>query len=219
MLKKRRLSQAESLELYHALFTDIKNDPNITRIMMANGFSKAQMEKGKTLYVKVKNAFDLKRKNEDASLGAYNKFLALKNALKKSYMLHRKKAKVVFRKERELQIRLGLTGSLANTYHNWLETVKRFYTEALADKEIQKQLSRLNISVADLRYGMTALLQLEERRSEYLKKEAESQDATKIKIRALAFINEWMREFYAVGKIALESRPQVLELLRKFVRS
>lgn len=54
---------------------------------------------------------------------------------------------------------------------------------------------------------------------EYLLKKGESQDATKLKDSAFGEIDDWMSEFYAVAKIALEDNPQLLESLGKFVRS
>ena len=60
---------------------------------------------------------------------------------------------------------------------------------------------------------------LEAARAEYLREKGESQDSTKIKDAAFAKIDDWMSEFYAVAKIALEDNPQLLESLGKLVRS
>ena len=52
-----------------------------------------------------------------------------------------------------------------------------------------------------------------------MKEKGESQDATKLKDTAFGELDDWMRDFYAVAKIALEDNPQLLESLGKFVRS
>ncbi|MDA3893901.1 MAG: hypothetical protein PF517_19755 [Salinivirgaceae bacterium] len=49
---------------------------------------------------------------------------------------------------------------------------------------------------------------MENLRTEYLKEIGESQEATKAKDNAFAKIDDWMSEFYAVAKIALEDKPQ-----------
>ncbi len=54
---------------------------------------------------------------------------------------------------------------------------------------------------------------------EYLREVGESQDATKQKDAAFAEIDDWMRDFYAVARIALEDHPQLLETLGILVRS
>ncbi len=56
-------------------------------------------------------------------------------------------------------------------------------------------------------------------RAVYLKEKGESQDATKIKDAAIAKLDDWMSEFYAVAKIGLEDNPQLLEVLGKTVRA
>lgn len=60
---------------------------------------------------------------------------------------------------------------------------------------------------------------LEAARADYLRGKGESQDSTKIKDAAFVKIDDWMSEFYAVAKIALEDNPQLLESLGKLVRS
>ncbi|MFZ2284028.1 MAG: hypothetical protein WAV86_09145, partial [Lutibacter sp.] len=56
-------------------------------------------------------------------------------------------------------------------------------------------------------------------RTEYLREKGESQDSTMSKDKAFREIDDWMSEFYAVAKIALEEKPQLLESLGKFVIS
>lgn len=63
------------------------------------------------------------------------------------------------------------------------------------------------------------LRKLEKSRAEYLREKEGSQDSTKIKDAALAKMDDWMSEFYAVAKIALEDNPKLLEVLGIFVRS
>lgn len=56
-------------------------------------------------------------------------------------------------------------------------------------------------------------------RREYLREKGESKEATKVKDAAFDKMDDWMRDFYAVSKIALEDHPQLLESLGKLVRS
>ena len=61
--------------------------------------------------------------------------------------------------------------------------------------------------------------ELETARAVYLRELGESQEATRTKDAAFAKIDDWMGEFYAVAKIALEEKPQLLEALGKSVKS
>ena len=46
-----------------------------------------------------------------------------------------------------------------------------------------------------------------------------AQEATKKKDAAFAKMDNWMSEFYAFARIALEDQPQLLEALGKVVKS
>ena len=66
---------------------------------------------------------------------------------------------------------------------------------------------------------ITEINAIETTRTLYLKEVGESQEATKTKDKALAELEEWMSDFYAVAKIAMEDQPQLLETLGLLVRS
>lgn len=63
------------------------------------------------------------------------------------------------------------------------------------------------------------LSEVEEARKIYVREQGESQDATHQKNLVFDQLEDWMREFYAVAKIALEDRPQLAEFLGKLVRN
>ena len=108
---------------------------------------------------------------------------------------------------------------MPRAYVKWLETVKKFYSVAGKDNQIQTKLLRLKINTENITAANTMIGELETARAEYLREKGESQDATKAKDAAFEKMDDWMSEFYAVAKIALEDSPQLLESLGKFVRS
>ena len=55
-------------------------------------------------------------------------------------------------------------------------------------------------------------------RARYLKEKGESEAATEEKDIALATMEKWMNKFYAVAKIAMEDKPQLLEALGIIVK-
>ena len=150
---------------------------------------------------------------------AYNDFSSKRELLEDTFTLHRKKAKVVFRKDALTADKLAISGAMPRNYIKWLEAARKFYSVASADTAIQGKLARLQVTADDLVAANTMISDLEAARSEYLKEKGESQDATKAKDAAFAKIDDWMSEFYAVAKIDLEDNPQLLEALGKTVRS
>ena len=219
MATKRTLSEAEVLEQYRVSFENVEKQSEIATIMAEFGYDETLLTEGKTLLTKTRAAFDFNKKEDDETSEAYKNFTTLKENLATTYTLHRKKAKVIFRKESTTLNKLSLSGSLPTAYIKWLETVKKFYAVASADSDIQWKLVRLKITTEELNGTIELITNLELARAEYLREKGESQDATKQKDKAFGEIDDWMSEFYAVAKIALEDNPQLLESLGKFVRS
>jgi hypothetical protein len=219
MATKRTLSEAETLEQYRVALENAESQSEIATIMAEFGYDETLIAEGKTLFTHTREAYDLNKKEDDETSESYKNFTTLKENLAKTYTLHRKKGKIIFRKDTITKNKLSLTGSLPTSYIKWLETVKKFYTVASSDTEIQNKLVRLKITTEELNGTIQLISNLELARSEYLREKGESQDATKLKDKAFGEIDDWMSEFYAVAKIALEDNPQLLESLGKFVKS
>ena len=219
MATKRTLSEAEVLEQYRVSFENVESQTEIATIMAEFGYDETLLTEGKTLLTKTRQAFDFNKKEDDETSEAYKNFTELKENLAKTYTLHRKKGKVIFRKEPTTLNKLALTGSLPTAYIKWLETVKKFYTVAAADSDIQSKLVRLKITTEELNGTIELITNLELARAEYLREKGESQDATKLKDSAFGEIDDWMSEFYAVAKIALEDNPQLLEALGLVIKN
>ncbi|WNW01856.1 hypothetical protein RRF68_00140 [Tenacibaculum sp. HL-MS23] len=219
MGKKRTLTEAETLEQYRVAFENVEKQTEIATTMAEFGYEEALLNEGKTLLTNAREAYDANKTEDDETTIAYNNFSTIKGQLETEYSLHRKKGKVVFRKDENLLTKLGLTGSLPTIYIKWLETVKKFYAVAAGNTEIETALARLKVTPTELQETRTLITVLETARADYLKEKGESQDATKLKDAAVGAISDWMSEFYAIAKIALDDNPQLLESLGKFVRS
>jgi hypothetical protein len=183
------------------------------------GYDTESIAQGKTLLDETRTAYDTNKTEDDETAESYQKWSELKDSLADRYALDRKKAKVVFRNDELTKEKLGVTGILPQAYVKWLETTKKFYSVALSDNDIQTKLGRLKITADYLTETNTMVTDLEAARADYLREVGESQDATKIKDAAFVKMDDWMSEFYAVAKIALEDNPQLLESLGKLVRS
>ena len=216
---KKNQTEAEALEQYRVSFENVEKQTEIATIMAEFGYDETLLTEGKTLLTKTREIYDYNKKEDDEKSAAYKNFTEIKENLAKTYGMHRKKAKVIFRKEPTTLSKLALTGSLPTAYIKWLETVKKFYTVASKNKDIQDKLIRLKITIEEINETIQLISDLELARAEYLREKGESQDATKLKDKAFGEIDDWMSEFYAVAKIALEDNPQLLESLGKFVRS
>ena len=219
MASNLKSTEAGTLELYRVALENVQEQPEIASVMADLGYDSALITEGKQLLEQTRNIFDFNKTEDDETSVAYADFSNRKKDLETIYSLHRKKAKVVFRKDPVTLKQLALDGSLQKSYVKWIETVKKFYTVAATNTEIQGKLARLKVTPEDITATNTKVTELEKARAEYLREKGESQDATKAKDAAFAKIDDWMSEFYAVAKIGLEEKPQLLEALGKIVKS
>lgn len=212
------LSNLEALELYRVALENTENQSEIAKVMSEFGYGKQALSEGKALLLETRHAFDGKKAGADDKHQAYADFAEKKQELTDLFTLHRKKAKVVFRNDVLTAEKLSIRGTLSGAYVKWLEKIKIFYSESLASEEIQKKLLRLKVTKAELEQGKKLTEKVEAARATYLIEKGESEDATKIKDLAFEKMDDWMSEFYAVAKIALEDHPQLMEALGKKVR-
>lgn len=215
----KKITEAQTLEQYRVAFENTASQIQISTTMAEFGYDSETMLIGKALYDETRLAFNSNKTETDESIAAHAVFDSKRKELEDVYSSHRKKAKVVFRNDNVTADKLALTGTLPQAYIKWLETVRKFYTTALADTDIQTKLSKLKITTDDLNAANALIPEVEATRAAYLKEKGESQDATNLKDTAFAKLDNWMSEFYAVAKIAMEDNPQLLEALGKVVKS
>ena len=212
-------SQAAVLEKYRVAFENVEANPEISAAMTEYGYDSTIIAEGKGKLIAAQTAYD-HDKQEDIETGlAKNDFDVKWSGLKTLFAMHRKKAKIIFRKEPEILIRLRLVGSLSKTYLPWMEAAKQFYSVLTTDTALQERVAKLKITAEELTQASTDLAELEKSRAEYVREVGESEDSTKQKLSAIDDIKEWMIDFYAIAEIALEDHPQLLESLGRFVRS
>ena len=219
MVTRKTLSEAQALEQYRVALENAESQPQIAAAMAELGYTGETITEGKNLLAKTRKVFDANKTEDDETSEAYDDFKTKRTQLADIYALDRKKAKVVFRNEPLTLERLDINGSIPQAYVKWLETTKKFYSEAFTDADIQKKLALLKTTRSDLLATNKLITETEASRANYLREKGESQNATQLKDAAFAEMDDWMSAFYAVARIALEDKPQLLETLGLLVRS
>jgi hypothetical protein len=77
------------------------------------------------------------------------------------------------------------------------------------------KVKKLKITPEGITQSLELLAQVNASRAEFMKELGESQLSRQQKDQALANIEIWMREFYAVAKIALDYKVKLLKALGK----
>lgn len=219
MSTKRTTSEVQTLEQYRVALENAETQPEIASTLAELGYDSTVIGEGKTILIETQNAYNFNKTEDDETNETYAIFKGLKQEIERTYSLHRKKAKVIFRNDQLTLEKLGIKGSAPKAYIKWLEITKKFYVVASTDIEVQNKLVRLKITLEDIQAVLVKITELETARANYLREKGESQDATKAKDAAFAKIDDWMSEFYAVAKIGLEDHPQLLEALGKTIKN
>ena len=183
------------------------------------GYDSEAIAVGKQKYVNCRQTYDLNKREDQESRDSFALIESKRNKLIDDYKLHRKKAKIVFRKNAGTLIKLQIDGRLPRSYLKLVEMMKVFYSTLYADENMKTAIAKLNVSQEQLTGAIALMNEVETARVDYLCEVGESQDTTKHKDAAFAIIDDWMHEFYAVAHIALEDHPQLLEALGLVIKS
>ena len=218
MSSQDKFTEAETLELFRVSLENATQQTEIASIMSEFGYDQTKIDEGKSLWEDTRMKIDEKKTEGDEKSAAYSVFTGKKAELAVKYRLHRKKAKVAFGNDPLTLKRLLLTGVMPSTYVKIMENYRKFYYELDGDTTLQSKLAVLKVPVEEIQLGKQLIAEIEAARIQYHREIGESQDATQHKDAAFGTLDKWMSEFYAVAKIALEDKPQLLEALGKVVK-
>lgn len=219
MATTKRRTEDQMIEQYRVGLINVENQPEIAATMAEYGYDLTVISKGRELLESTIQAFNFNQQEDNETIQARSDFDAKVNLMIEKYAKHRKKAKVAFRKDEVTLKQLGLTGAYSRAYVKWIATMKTFYSGVRSNAAHLAKLLVFKITEDEITACITEINALETTRTLYLKEIGESQEATKTKDKALAELDEWMSDFYAVAKIAMEDKPQLLESLGLLVRS
>ncbi|MEX2592576.1 MAG: hypothetical protein WD426_07355 [Anditalea sp.] len=132
---------------------------------------------------------------------------------------HRDLVRIFFKRQPDVQLRLGLTTTFPLQYNEFLDQSRRFYQSIQNNPDLQEKLNPLKITPEAVADCLSKQQELPTARASFSKESGEWQEATQHKNRALMELKEWMDDFDTITKVALYDQPQLLEVLGIFVRS
>lgn len=219
MPTKRRIPEAELLHNFQAALSNVIANSEISKALADNGYDSLVIEEGIKQLSAAINKFEMNMQENSERSMAYIHFTKELKKLEKKYRFHRKKAKVIFRKEKTALERLNIIHESPESYINWLDSVKKFYFTLDSEPIFKKKVMRLKITESEILESLQQIKIVESARASYILEKGEAQDATREKEEALILLEGWMKDFYAVARIALDHNPQLLEALGKEVKS
>jgi hypothetical protein len=209
---KTNTIDARMLNAQVAIDNALGNDTIKTALALF-GYNKAKLNEGKALYEDA-NGKQNKQKQEYGD--QYEASDALDSAMSAAnvvYMRHVKIARIALRGQRGSAQALDLDGRRKQTYSGWIGQASVFYANAQADTSVKTALAEFGITKQALTDGLAAIKDIEAKLAAQLKEKGEAQDATKVRDDAFENLQDWISDFVAISRIALENDPQLLEIL------
>ena len=132
------------------------------------------------------------------------------------YGEHRALARVAFKDQPVLWDKLQLSGTRKLPLIKWLEQAQQFYTNVTPYTDT---LTKYNVSQAALAEARKLVAHIETLDILRQRTKSQQQVLSQQKQHAVSELEQWLRHFYRIAKIALEDEPQHLEALGLVVRA
>lgn len=132
---------------------------------------------------------------------------------RKHYSKMRKIARVAFRDDAFVLKSLGILENTRSTLSGWLGQARQFYTVAVQKENILNGLSTYLITKEELETGNQAITEIEKLNVMQECEKSEAQQATLERDSSIDELERWLWDLQAIARIALEEKPQLLEML------
>nr|WP_297307472.1 hypothetical protein [uncultured Flavobacterium sp.] len=216
---RKKLTEVQVIQNYGVLFENVKKDTVLATELAEYGYDNAAIVQGETLYQTLLAKYSTNKTETAEETMAYTNFSTHFNELVSAYVTDRKKAKIVFKGQTDVFKNLELNGTLPVRNASLLNTISVFYELLQNNSALLNAISRLKVNEAHVNEQLSKLATTKSAYANYVQEKGESQQATQDKNKAFDDVIKWVNEFYAVAKIALEDKPQLLESISKWVRS
>ncbi len=207
------------LEKANGALVNVLANSEIASLMSEFTYNAEKIMEGEALLAETQAAWKSNKQEGDEMSAAYSVYNGKMEELETRYSLDRRKAKTVFRKDDEVMKQLLLKGRIPGAYDKFMTVCSTLYSEAGENADLLAKLARMKITAETMAEGAAHVEEVRDARNTYQNERSESEQATLVKDAAMAKLDDWMDDFYAVAKIALDDQPQYLEALGIRVRS
>ncbi|MBI3960741.1 MAG: hypothetical protein HY328_18170 [Chloroflexi bacterium] len=199
--------------------SNARTDADLSGPLADLGYDAARLDEGWGLYQAAVAAQQRQSQEYGEQYSASDAFGAAWEAAQADYSRYVKVARIALKGERGASAALDLDGPRKRPLAGWLAQARQFYTNALADESVLAALTRFGVSQEKLVAGQTQVAVVEGLAATQKKETGEAQQATQDRDAALEALDEWMGDFLAIARIALEENPQWLEKMGVLARS
>ncbi|MEQ9437951.1 MAG: hypothetical protein RIG62_02845 [Cyclobacteriaceae bacterium] len=190
--------------------------PEILQQLEQHTLNEAKVKEGKKIG---QRAIQLRQQHQQLKADSKEATRLFQEAFAKADFLygeHRTLAQVAFKDQATAWDKLNLNGSRKLPLIHWLEQAQQFYSNALPYTDT---LAKYNMPQATLNEARKLVDHIET--LDILRQQTKSQlqVLTQQKQEAMTELEQWMRRFYRIARVALEEQPQHLEALGLVVKA
>ncbi len=190
-----------------------QTNPEIIAALAVFGYDDAKMQDGEAMYTKAAELQVKQVKEYGEQFAATDALNLAKATTNKTYLVHVKIARIALRGDRGAAESQQLSGRRKESLSGWLNQAKALYTNALSTPAVLEALAKFGITKKKLSGTQAQVLDVEVKRNAQFKEKGEAQTATQLRDEAFDDLQDWMSDYIAIARIALEEQSQYLEML------
>ena len=213
-----RKTLTEKLESARLLIFNSK-DVEVAPLLETMGIDTAHIQRGEVLYRETAQLVDIQKKEYQDQNLAYDTFFVEKDEIEADFNRTLKLVRVLSRKDKDLQDRLGLRGDRVYGIEEWIESAIDFYNRLLNEPDFITKLERFNVTTKQLDREKPLVESLKQLRKVVTAEKGQAQEPTRLRNEKLDELDDYTVELRVIAEIALEGRPQLLEKLGIMLRS
>lgn len=188
-------------------------DPKVYKAISLYGYTEERLQEGKLLLDNAEALSTQQAQKNGDKLGASQAMNVARKKVSDAYVPHVKIARIAMKNNKGAFQALELNGKRKRANAARLSQAKTFYTNAIANENYKTALADFGITEDKLKAALNLIKEAENARANYLKKNGEAQNATAKRNLAIEALEEWMSDFIAIARIALEGQSQLMEIL------
>jgi len=212
-MAKPKKSLAARLLAAQVAIDNAISDSEVKSLLTELGYDDTRLNEGKILLDTTNQLQQTQQKEYGDQFEATGALKESWEKADKEYMRFVKVARIALKSEHALYQKLDLSGIRKKTLSGWLAQAKQFYLNALADTVVLEKMAAYGMTQAKLEAGKTQIEETETANASQEKEKGEAQQATLERDNAVDLLEDWLSDFIAIARIALEEKPQLLEKL------
>ena len=184
--------------------------PGMQKELNRVGFTKADVQRGKTLLAKVQLLDAAQQKEYGDRYQATDALAQARQQAREQYMQHLEVARLALKNQRGIWKTLEMNGARKTNLFGWLAQARTFYHNA---ELVASALAQYNITEAELQQGASMVEAVMEAYDTRQQEDREAQQATRQRNNAMDELKAWMRRFTLSAQLAFAEDPATLKEL------